>query len=77
LTNDPKFRESLQIVLRDAIALMKEIDQEKVFHYPVTDEKAPEYSSIIEEPMCLSIMEEKVTGSLYRNIEEFTSDVSY
>lgn len=76
IINDPKFREALQKVLSDAIVLMKEIDREKVFHYPVTDEEAPEYSTIIVEPMCLSIMEEKVMDSLYRTIEEFTSDVS-
>eukprot|EP00804_Cyclotella_cryptica_P029472 CCRYP_011281-RE/>CCRYP_011281-RE protein AED:0.21 eAED:0.21 QI:965/1/1/1/0.88/0.84/19/194/1883 len=74
LTKDPRYRESLQKVLRQAIALMKEIDQEKVFHDPVTDDMAPEYSRIINKPICLSTMEEKVMRFEYKTIDEFTAD---
>ena len=76
LINDPKFRDSLRKVLTDAVTKMKDIDEDKIFHDPVTDDEAPEYSTVIEDPMCLSMMEEKLINSQYKTIEEFTSDVS-
>ncbi len=76
LINEPKFRESLRKVLTDAVTSMKAIDHHKYFHDPVTDDEAPEYSTVITNPMCLSMMELKVTSSQYKTPEEFEADVS-
>lgn len=43
------------------IANIRKCDREGFFYYPVTEEVAPGYFSVIQRPMCLQMIEEKVS----------------
>lgn len=73
----PEYKELLRKVLSELVDKMTAADSEKVFHYPVTDEIAPDYSDTIKRPICLSDIRSKVFNSEYRDIEEFKADVSF
>lgn len=77
LSIDTEYKELLTQVLSRLHKRMKDNDSEKVFYYPVTDEIAPGYSDVIEKPMCLSLMRDKILNSKYRDMEEFNDDVSF
>lgn len=49
-------------------------DKEGFFQFPVTDQIAPGYSTIIAHPMDFSTMKRKITQDDYSNILEFRSD---
>jgi len=49
-------------------------DKEGFFQFPVTDQIAPGYSTIIARPMDFSTMKRKITQDEYSNILEFRSD---
>ena len=42
----------------------------------MNDDIAPGYSKIVEKPMCIRKMEEKVASSSYQSIDQFKDDVS-
>lgn len=73
----PEYKELLKKILSELVDKMAAADSEKVFHYPVTDEMAPDYSDIIKQPICLSDIRSKVLNSYYRDIQEFKADVSF
>lgn len=77
LSKDTEYKELLTQVLSRLHKEMKVNDSEKVFYYPVTDEIAPGYYDVIEKPMCLSVMRDKILNSKYRDMEEFYDDVSF
>lgn len=49
-------------------------DGKNYFGFPVTDAIAPGYSAIIQNPMDLSTMTEKITGDQYKDFSEYKSD---
>jgi hypothetical protein len=67
--------EHLQKAITIALVQMKLDDRESIFLNPVTDDLVPGYSDIIHEPMCLSMMEEKVANAKYSDLVEFERDV--
>lgn len=46
-------------------------DKEDIFQYPVTDQIAPGYSSIIKNPMDLSTMRKKIDTHVYSSVMEY------
>jgi hypothetical protein len=46
-------------------------DKEDIFQYPVTDDIAPGYSLIIENPMDLSTMRKKIDSHAYNSLVEY------
>lgn len=75
LSGDSEYKQLLKKTLVGIEAAVRDNDTEKVFYYPVTDNIAPGYSSVIKEPMCLSLIREKVLNCKYRDLEGFKNDV--
>ncbi|ELU01500.1 hypothetical protein CAPTEDRAFT_111465 [Capitella teleta] len=44
------------------------------FQDPVEEEMAPGYYEVIDEPMCLGMMEEKLNNFEYHRVQEFVND---
>ena len=68
-------KRQLNRIVTDGISVMKEADPQSLFLNPVTDKIAPGYSKVIKKPMCISMMEEKVTKSEYSSVEDWEQDV--
>ncbi|MHC5848197.1 bromodomain-containing protein, partial [Streptococcus pyogenes] len=49
-------------------------DPHQFFAWPVTDDIAPGYSSIITKPMDFSTIRQKIDDSEYASLTEFTDD---
>lgn len=73
LTNAAK--RQLNRIVTEGISAMKETDPQSLFLNPVTDAIAPGYSRIIKKPMCIAMMEAKVAGNEYNNVEDWEQDV--
>ncbi len=64
-----------------AISMMNEMEKSKwkkttwPFLQPVTDEEAPNYSSVISTPMDLSMVRRKLEGREYGHFHEFLDDL--
>lgn len=56
------------------VRLLSSKDKEGFFQYPVTDQLAPGYSSIITHPMDFSTIRKKINQDEYSNLFEFRSD---
>ena len=73
--NLPEYKRFKRLLI-ESIANMKANDSDEVFHYPVTDKKAPGYTDVIKKPICLKDMRDKVRNCNYHTIKEFKKDVS-
>ncbi len=64
------------------IAKLKEEDQDMIFEEAITDEEAPGYSDIIEHPICIQMIEQRVKKGRYadsfrcRGMDGFKEDIS-
>lgn len=56
------------------LTLLEKKDPQNFFAWPVTDNIAPGYSSIITNPMDFSTMRQKIEENQYTNLEEFIND---
>lgn len=61
-------------LLEHLIKALEKRDPHQFFAWPVTDEIAPNYSSIISKPMDFSTIRQKIDENEYRSIDEFTED---
>mmetsp|Transcript_10625 Transcript_10625/g.21447 ORF Transcript_10625/g.21447 Transcript_10625/m.21447 type:complete len:282 (+) Transcript_10625:1948-2793(+) len=72
---ESRYQKSLQEVIIFGAKAMRSADIRSIFLNPVTDTIAPGYSTIIKEPMCIRIIEEKAEKMEYKNLCEFEHDV--
>lgn len=61
-------------VLNKILNRLCQIDRFGYFALPVTEAEAPGYYSVIESPMCFSMMREKIDARQYRTWGAFLSD---
>lgn len=61
-------------LLEHLIKALEKRDPHQFFAWPVTDEIAPNYSSIISKPMDFSTIRQKIDENEYKSIDEFTED---
>lgn len=65
-------RPALQKLLELLLPNLERKDPRQFFAWPVTDNIAPGYSSIINKPMDFSTMKQKIEDNQYRTLQEFT-----
>lgn len=67
-------RSPLAKLLEHALKLLEKRDPHQFFAWPVTDDIAPGYSSIISKPMDFSTIRQKLEDNEYHTLIEFTGD---
>lgn len=67
-------RTPLQRLLEHLLRSMEKRDPQQFFAWPVTDNIAPGYSSIITNPMDFSTIKQKIDENNYQNLNEFVDD---
>ena len=65
-------RPALQKLLELLLPNLERKDPRQFFAWPVTDNIAPGYSSIITKPMDFSSMKQKIEDNQYKTLQEFT-----
>jgi len=69
-------RPALQKLLELLLPSLERKDPRQFFAWPVTDNIAPGYSTIIKKPMDFSTMKMKIEDNQYKMLQEFTDDFS-
>eukprot|EP00037_Helgoeca_nana_P027649 m.317894 g.317894 ORF g.317894 m.317894 type:complete len:579 (+) comp27565_c0_seq1:338-2074(+) len=54
--------------------MLKKLDTDKIFMYPVSDDDAPLYSKLILSPMTWSQMRKKVDSDAYETVQDIVAD---
>lgn len=67
-------RTPLTKLLEHLIKALEKRDPHQFFAWPVTDEIAPNYSSIISKPMDFSTIRQRIEEGEYKSISDFTDD---
>lgn len=67
-------RTPLQRMLDHLLKAIEKKDPQQFFAWPVTDNIAPGYSSIISQPMDFSTMRQKAEDGAYASMQEFLAD---
>lgn len=67
-------RTPLSKLLEHLIRALEKRDPHQFFAWPVTDDIAPNYSSIISKPMDFSTIRQKIDDNEYKTIQEFSDD---
>lgn len=65
----------LEHVIRPVLDQLIEIDENEFFTNPVTPEEAPDYASIIDKPICFSIIQQKLERHEYTRLDQFKEDI--
>lgn len=61
-------------MLDNLLKAIEKRDPQQFFAWPVTDNIAPGYSSIISQPMDFSTMRQKIEDNMYTNLQDFVAD---
>lgn len=61
-------------VLATTMKKLVDLDQGNIFYAPVTEQQAPGYSSIIKNPMSLSVMRKRVSQDRYEFLSQMEAD---
>lgn len=69
-----RYQQNLQEAIISGTKLMRAVDPQGIFLYPVTDQIAPGYCKVIKKPMCIRSIEEKAADMQYRHLSEFEHD---
>ncbi|XP_077291740.1 bromodomain-containing protein 7-like isoform X2 [Arctopsyche grandis] len=72
--NQRQKRKPLSRLLEHLLRNLEKKDQNQFFAWPVTDNYAPNYSTIIKRPMDFSTMKQKIDDNMYRSLNCFISD---
>ncbi|KAI5192369.1 transcription initiation factor TFIID subunit 2 [Nematocida minor] len=62
-------KDGLQLIFSDVLS-----DEFKVFYDKVNSEEYPQYYKVVKEPMCLSLVKERVESGYYKNIVHFENE---
>lgn len=62
----------MQKLLELLLPTLERKDPRQFFAWPVTDNIAPGYSSIITKPMDFSTMKQKIEENQYKTLQEFS-----
>ncbi|XP_062006089.1 ATPase family AAA domain-containing protein At1g05910-like [Rosa rugosa] len=65
----------LQMCLRDVCNRILSDERFSAFHYPILDEDAPNYHSVIQNPMDVATLLQRVDSGLYVTCKAFVQDV--
>jgi len=74
VTTEKGLSDDLNKLLNHLIISLQERDRDQIFYEPVTEDIAPGYFNMINEPMDLKTMSKKIHSSEYQTLEDFRSD---
>lgn len=69
--NQRQKRKPLSRLLEQLLRNLEKKDQNQFFAWPVTDNYAPNYSTIIKKPMDFSTMKQKIDDNQYKSLNCF------
>eukprot|EP00211_Chloroparvula_japonica_P005583 CAMPEP_0119126574 /NCGR_PEP_ID=MMETSP1310-20130426/5453_1 /TAXON_ID=464262 /ORGANISM="Genus nov. species nov., Strain RCC2339" /LENGTH=346 /DNA_ID=CAMNT_0007116743 /DNA_START=1 /DNA_END=1038 /DNA_ORIENTATION=- len=61
--------------LRNVIAVLKKMDEQRYFWHPVKDRDAPGYSSIVKHPMAFDNIDNRCKSDEYKRLVDFVGDI--
>ncbi|EPT02926.1 hypothetical protein FOMPIDRAFT_1047297 [Fomitopsis schrenkii] len=62
-------------VLRHAFERISAADRMEIFREPVSLQEVPDYLDIVERPMCWRVIDEKLSGHQYLDLQDFKDDI--
>ncbi|KAI0726340.1 PHD-zinc-finger like domain-containing protein [Fomitopsis betulina] len=62
-------------VLRHAFERISAADRMDIFREPVSLQEVPDYLDIVERPMCWRVIDEKLSGHQYLDLQDFKDDI--
>lgn len=82
LERTKKQKDYLQMILfpveyfiQPLLARLMDVDRKKYFLNPVTEEEAPDYHKIIQQPICFADIQNKLILHEYHSLDQFESDI--
>lgn len=70
-----QYDQALNIIFRDINQYLLKMDYHAYFHNKVTNKDAPNYSVIVQKPICLKDMLNKTKQNAYKSSEEFLGEL--
>ncbi|KAG1452636.1 hypothetical protein G6F46_001262 [Rhizopus delemar] len=66
----------LDYIIGPVLDQISDLDKNGIFRYPVTQEIAPDYQTIVKEPISFSEISDKIESHAYTGFDQFENDVS-